>query len=80
MNLTDLSHFVKFKLEKVGGKVMTTEKQVTDKIKEVFGEEFQGMTINKTTMIVGIGEKNIVIEDYPQKTPEEIIEELNKEE
>lgn len=58
---------------------MTTEQQVTDKIKEVFGEEFQGMTINKTTMTVGIGEKNIVIENYPQKTPEEIIEELNKE-
>lgn len=58
---------------------MTTEQQVTDKIKEVFGEKFQGMTINKTTMTVGIGEKNIVIENYPQKTPEEIIEELSKE-
>ena len=58
---------------------MTTEKQVTDKIKEVFGEDFQGMTINKTTMTVGIGEKNIVIENFTQKTPEEIIEELNKE-
>lgn len=58
---------------------MTTEQQVTDKIKEVFGEKFQGMTINKTTMTVGIEEKNIVIENYPQKTPEEIIEELNKE-
>ena len=56
---------------------MTTEKQVTDKIKEVFGEDFQGMTINKKQMTIGIGLKNIVIENFTNKTVDEIIKEIN---
>lgn len=55
---------------------MTTEKQVADKVKELYGEDFQGMTITKGTMTIGIGENNIVIKDFSHKKLEEIIKEI----
>lgn len=55
---------------------MTTEKQVADKAIELYGEDFQGMTITKGTMTIGIGENNIIIKDFAHKEIEEIIKEI----
>lgn len=55
---------------------MTTEKQVADKAIELYGEDFQGMTITKGTMTIGIGIKNVVIKDFTKKELEEIFKEI----
>lgn len=55
---------------------MTTEKQVADKAIELYGEDFQGMTITKGNMTIGIGENNIIIKDFSHKGIEEIFKEI----
>ena len=55
---------------------MTTVKQVADKAKELYGEDFQGMTMVKGTMTIGIGKNDIIIKDFANKKIEEIIKEI----
>ncbi|MBQ2870503.1 hypothetical protein IJE86_02250 [bacterium] len=55
---------------------MTTEKQVADRAFELYGEDFQGMTITNGTMTIGIGNKDIVIKDFAHKGLKEIFEKI----
>lgn len=57
---------------------MTKEEQILAKIKEEFKDELQGMTGNDHELVVMLKDKEVVIKNHLEKTPEEVIEEIGK--
>ena len=54
------------------------EEQIIAKIKEVFKDELQGMTGNDHELVVMLKDKEVVIKNHLEKTPEEVIEEITE--
>ena len=50
----------------------------TKAIIEYFKDELLGIASNDEEMTVGLKDKKVVIKDYPNKSVEEIIEEIKK--
>lgn len=53
-----------------------TEKDKMKRISELLGEELLGMTGTNQSMTFILKDKQVIVEDYANKTIEEIIEEI----
>jgi hypothetical protein len=53
-----------------------TEKEKMKRISELLGEELLGMTGTSQSMTFVLKDKQVIVEDYANKTAEEIVEEI----